>query len=85
MQLMNVSRQFVLAAALLAALSVSEPSLLAAASAPAKKPNVLYVFSDMQRAYSMGCYGDKNARTPHLDAFAAKGVRLDAAMSPTPV
>jgi hypothetical protein len=29
----------------------------------ARKPNVLFVFSDMQRAYSMGCYADANART----------------------
>jgi len=45
----------------------------------------LFVFSDMQRAYSMGCYGDANARTPVLDAFAKQGARLDAAMSNTPV
>jgi hypothetical protein len=51
----------------------------------ARKPNVLYVFSDMQRAYSMGCYGDKNARTPQLDRFATEGLRLDCAISPTPV
>jgi arylsulfatase A-like enzyme len=51
----------------------------------ARKPNVLFVFSDMQRAYSMGCYGDANARTPVLDAFALQGARLDAAMSNTPV
>jgi arylsulfatase A-like enzyme len=51
----------------------------------ARKPNVLYVFSDMQRANSMGCYGDKNARTPHLDRFATEGLRLDCAISPTPV
>ena len=50
-----------------------------------KKPNLLYVFSDMQRAYSLGCYGDKNARTPVLDRFAAQGARFDAAMSNTPV
>ena len=50
-----------------------------------KRPNVLFVFSDMQRAYSMGCYGDTNARTPVLDAFAKEGARLDAAMSNTPV
>ena len=50
-----------------------------------KKPNVLYVFSDMQRAHSMGCYGDGNARTPVLDKFAAQGARFDAAMSNTPV
>jgi arylsulfatase A-like enzyme len=51
----------------------------------ARRPNVLFVFSDMQRAYSMGCYGDANARTPVLDAFARQGARLDAAMSNTPV
>jgi hypothetical protein len=39
----------------------------------------------MQRAYSMGCYGDANARTPNLDAFSRQGARLDAAMSTTPV
>ncbi len=50
-----------------------------------RRPNVLFVFSDMQRAYSMGCYGDANARTPVLDAFAKQGARLDAAMSNTPV
>ena len=51
----------------------------------ARRPNVLFVFSDMQRAYSMGCYGDANARTPVLDAFAKQGARLDAALSNTPV
>ena len=53
--------------------------------AAADKPNVLFVFSDMQRAYSMGCYGDANARTPHLDALARQGARFDAAISNTPV
>ncbi len=56
----------------------------AAAAAP-RPPNVLYVMSDMQRAYSMGCYGDTNARTPNLDALAREGLRLDAAISTTPV
>jgi arylsulfatase A-like enzyme len=51
----------------------------------ARRPNVLFVFSDMQRAYSMGCYGDANARTPVLDGFAQRGARLDAALSNTPV
>lgn len=50
-----------------------------------RKPNVLFVFSDMQRAHSMGCYGDANARTPHLDGLAREGARFDTAMSNTPV
>jgi len=50
-----------------------------------RRPNVLYVFSDMQRATSIGCYGDPNVRTPVLDAFSRQGARFDAAMSNTPV
>ncbi|MCX7014638.1 MAG: sulfatase [Candidatus Sumerlaeota bacterium] len=74
-------------------LKVAGAAALASAAAPwsfaaepgTKRPNVLFVFSDMQRAYSMGCYGDTNARTPTFDAFAQQGARLDAAMSNTPV
>jgi arylsulfatase A-like enzyme len=57
----------------------------AAGDTATRRPNVLFVFSDMQRAYSMGCYGDANARTPHLDGLASEGVRFDAAISNTPV
>lgn len=61
------------------------PLVWALTAGAARKPNVLYVFSDMQRAGSLGCYGDTNAWTPNLDQFAAQGLRLDAAISPTPV
>ncbi len=54
------------------------------ASAP-RRPNILYVFADMQRASSLGAYGDPNVRTPALDAFSTQGARFDAAMSNTPV
>jgi len=50
-----------------------------------KRPNVLYVIADMERAFSMGCYGDENARTPTLDRFGSQGLRLDACISTTPV
>ena len=54
--------------------------------AKADKPNVLFVFSDQQRASAMGCYyGDEQLRTPNFDACAAEGVRLDTAISSTPV
>lgn len=66
-------------------LAVTVVSELRAADQAPRRPNVLFVFSDMQRAYSMGCYGDTNARTPHLDAFARAGARFDAAISNTPV
>ncbi|MHB8900368.1 MAG: sulfatase family protein [Thermoguttaceae bacterium] len=67
------------------ALGVAAVSCLASDAAAPRRPNVLFVFSDMQRAYSMGCYGDANARTPHLDALAKQGARFDAAISNTPV
>ena len=54
------------------------------AAAP-RRPNILYVFSDQQRASSIGAYGDPNVRTPALDAFSGQGARFDAAMSNTPV
>jgi arylsulfatase A-like enzyme len=54
-------------------------------AAPQRRPNILYVFSDMQRANSIGAYGDPNVRTPALDAFAAQSTRFDACMSNTPV
>ena len=51
-----------------------------------ERPNILYVFSDQQRASAMGCYyGDEDLNTPQFDAFAAEGMRLDAAVSSTPV
>ncbi|HUT13735.1 MAG TPA: sulfatase [Thermoguttaceae bacterium] len=63
---------------------MAAPGLAAGDAAP-RSPNVLFVFSDMQRAYSMGCYGDANARTPRLDTLARQGARFDAAISNTPV
>ncbi len=83
----NISRRkFMQVGAGFAALGSGILSLPAAAenSSP-RRPNVLYIFSDMQRATSIGCYGDKNVRTPTLDAFAAQGARFDAAVSNTPV
>ena len=55
------------------------------AGATPRRPNILYVFSDMQRANSIGAYGDPNVRTPTLDAFAKQSTRFDACMSNTPV
>jgi arylsulfatase A-like enzyme len=69
-----------------AALGFSSLNLKKADGKPiAPKPNILYVFSDMQRATSLGCYGDPNVNTPNLDAFSKQGARFDAAMSNTPV
>ncbi len=50
-------------------------------SAPAietqSKPNILFLLTDDQRWDSLGCYGNKIVKTPHLDKLAAGGVRLN--------
>ena len=44
----------------------------------AKKPNVLLLLVDDLKP-AMGCYGDVNAHTPHMDKLAARGMRFDLA------
>ncbi|MHC4756003.1 MAG: sulfatase family protein [Planctomycetota bacterium] len=77
-------REFLWAGAGIAASGFAVPSLQAMEN-KSRRPNILYVFSDMQRATSLGCYGDPNVHTPALDAFAKEGIRFDAAMANTPV
>jgi len=44
----------------------------------AEKPNVLLICVDDLKPV-LGCYGDAMAKTPHLDALAARSLRLDRA------
>jgi arylsulfatase A-like enzyme len=41
---------------------------------PASPPNIIMITCDQMRGDAMGCMGNPNARTPHLDALAAGGV-----------
>lgn len=50
-----------------------------AADSPAAPPNILLVLSDDHSAPHLGCYGDKDIRTPNLDRLAAEGMRFDRA------
>jgi len=66
--------------ALAASLPLVAPSLAAPTSAAQDtRPNILLVFSDDQRADSIGAYGNPAARTPHLDALAARGTTFQRA------
>lgn len=38
-----------------------------------KKPNVIFILSDNHGAWTLGCYGNKEIRTPHIDRLAAEG------------
>lgn len=43
------------------------------------RPNLLFFMSDNQPADLLGCYGNNEVRTPHLDALAQRGTRFDNA------
>jgi iduronate 2-sulfatase len=51
---------------------------LQAVSAGTEKPNVLLILVDDLKPL-MGCYGDPIAKTPNMDALAARGLRFDLA------
>ena len=50
-----------------------------------KRPNILWLMTDEQRADSMGYEGTPWARTPNLDRVARAGTRFSAAYTPSPV
>ncbi len=52
------------------------------AQQPAARNVVVVVADDMGR--ELGCYGDRAARTPNIDALAAMGTRFDNAFCTTP-
>lgn len=49
------------------------------------RPNMVLFMPDQLRADAVGCFGSPVAKTPHLDALAARGVRFDNAWSQHPV
>ena len=52
---------------------------------PPERPNVLIFLSDQHSARALGCYGNPQVATPHLDLLAAGGTRFDAAYTACPV
>jgi arylsulfatase A-like enzyme len=49
------------------------------------RPNIILIIADQLRRQALGCYGDPNVSTPHIDALAVNGTRFDAASSTYPV
>lgn len=50
-----------------------------------KKPNLIYIFADQLRYFSLGYTGDGNALTPHIDAWSKGCTNLCQAVSGHPV
>ncbi|MGV3484343.1 MAG: sulfatase [Planctomycetaceae bacterium] len=54
-------------------------------SVPTRPPNVVFILTDNQGAWTLGCYGNPEIRTPHIDRLAAQGMRMTRALSSNPV
>jgi arylsulfatase len=50
-----------------------------------KRPNILVIITDQQRADHLGCYGNPDLNTPHIDALAACGTRFTRAFVSNPL
>ena len=60
-------------------------SIFSNAYAQKTKPNLVFVFSDQQPFDMIGCYGNKQIKTPVIDQLAAEGVRFEYCISSSPV
>ncbi|KAA5541355.1 sulfatase [Roseiconus nitratireducens] len=67
--------------ALIASLTAAAPAPSSAAERP---PNLLWIVGE-NFSTDLGCYGQANVATPHLDALAQRGVRYNNAFATSPV
>lgn len=56
-----------------------------AADAASRPPNLIFILTDNQGAWTLGCYGNPDIRTPHIDALATGGIRFTRALASNPV
>ncbi|HSW50924.1 MAG TPA: sulfatase-like hydrolase/transferase, partial [Bryobacteraceae bacterium] len=54
----------------------STPALLGQPSASFKRPNIVLILADEVGAWTLGCYGNREIRTPNLDLLARSGTRF---------
>ena len=50
-----------------------------------RQPNSVLITSDQHRRSSVGCYGNQDVITPHMDRMAREGIRFDQCMTVSPV
>jgi len=43
--------------------------------------NLIFIMTDNQGAWTLGCYGNRDIRTPHIDRLAREGLRFTRAFS----
>ena len=53
-------------------------SLAGESASPARtRPNIVFLLTDDQTTYSLGCYGNPDVKTPNIDALASQGMTFD--------
>ena len=62
---------------------IGAPGLLLSAGA-SERPSILWIVGEDASPH-LSCYGEKTITTPHLDRFAAEGVRFENAFVSCPV
>ena len=65
--------------AILVLLAVSFPLLAQ------NRPNILWITSEDNSSHWIGCYGNKQAQTPRIDALSKEGILFENAFSNAPV
>ena len=55
------------------------------ASRDPDRPNLVFILSDDQGAWAMGCAGNEEIRSPNLDRLAREGIRFDNFFCASPV
>lgn len=68
-------RDFIRAAVFAGIACLTFTPLLAATSE--KRPNIVFLLADDQCTYSVGCYGNKEVKTPQMDRLGHDGVIFD--------
>lgn len=57
------------------------PSCSGTSTTTSRQPNILFITSDNQPASMLGCYGNPDIKTPHVDRLASEGVRFTRAFA----
>jgi arylsulfatase A-like enzyme len=60
-------------------------ALPAAAAEPARKSNIVFIFSDDHGYQAVSAYGSKVNRTPNIDRLAKEGMRFDRCLVPNSI
>lgn len=55
------------------------------ASRDQKRPNIVFILSDDQGCWAMGCAGNKYIQTPNMDRLAATGMMFENSYCASPV